>query len=74
MNYLKFGCGLIVGISSFWTPLSSMLRTPPGSRRPFNRSSTDGLQKHNEFRVNIEKSKPRRLQNIIYISFSKMSE
>ena len=50
--HLKLGWGVTLGVVPSMTPLSLMVRQPPGSRRALSRSSTDGLnntttQQHN---------------------------
>lgn len=45
INYLKLGCGVMVGVEPSIIPLSLTVRTPPGSSKAFKRSKTEGLQR-----------------------------
>lgn len=47
INYLKLGCGVMVGVEPSTIPLSLTVRTPPGSSKAFKRSNTEGLHREN---------------------------
>lgn len=61
--YLKLGCGVMLGVVPSMTPRSLMVKDPPGSRRAFSRSSTDGLQTHRQKMLNCCSTREIKLLN-----------